>query len=91
MVPREPRGWVPRRVPDVEGVARTLRFAVAWTRSLRMNLVERGGVILCVVPFAILEYPERFPAASVALTRYLYTVAAVRPVSEYELDEGVPT
>jgi hypothetical protein len=35
------------------------------------------------------EYVERFPAASVALTRYLYVVAAARPVSLYEVPDGV--
>ena len=31
---------------------------------------------------------EVFPAASVARILYLYVVAVVSPVSEYELDEG---
>ena len=38
----------------------------------------------------MLEYPERFPAASVALTWYLYIVEAVSPVSLYVVPVGVP-
>ena len=45
----------------------------------------------CVVALAILEYPERCPAASVARTRYEYAVLAESPVSEYEFVDGVPT
>ena len=42
-----------------------------------------------VVPMAVVEYPERFPAASSALMRYTYAVEAVRRVSEYEVMVGV--
>jgi len=31
-VPRAPDNWVPRSVPEIEGVARTLRLPVVWTR-----------------------------------------------------------
>lgn len=43
MVPRAFISCEPRRIPDVEGVARTLRMAVVWTRSFVMNLVDGGG------------------------------------------------
>ena len=43
IVPNAPIGWVPRSVPDVEGVALTLRDVVVCIRSLIMNLVDAGG------------------------------------------------
>jgi hypothetical protein len=51
--------------------------------------VEVDVVIDWVVAFTIDEYEERLPAASTALTLYLYVVLADRFVSEYEAVEGV--
>ena len=58
--------------------------------ELKYGLLDPGGGAACVAPFTIDEYPERFPAASVALTLYLYIEEAARPVSLYELVVGVP-
>ena len=50
MVPSEPTGWVPRRVPAVVGVPLTLRLPImTWTLSPVMNLVEGGGVVTVTV------------------------------------------
>jgi hypothetical protein len=43
-----------------------------------VSVVAGGGV----VALTLVEYPERFPAASAARNLYLYVVFAVRPLSE---------
>ena len=73
----------------VEGVDRTLSVPVTTcARSLRENLVE-GVVDTGVVALAAEDCTDTFPAASYAATVYEYAVEAVRPVSEYEVAEGV--
>src|SRR3954454_23328209 len=44
-----------------------------------------------VVALAMLDGAETLPAASKALTVYVYAVLAVKPVSEYEFVAEVPT
>ncbi len=62
-VPRAVAGWEPKRVPEVEGMARTLRVVVTWTRSLREKRVETIGGVWVVAETAA-DCPETFPAAS---------------------------
>jgi len=50
-------------------------------------MVTEGGVVsagVCVVALAAVEALETLPAASVALTVYVYCVAGVRFLSWYE-------
>src|SRR6478735_2992087 len=52
-----------------------------------------GGVVsegaACVVTLALMERADSFPAASVALTVYVYVVDGVSPVSWYAVVVGV--
>ena len=50
-VPKAPRGCVPKRVPEVEGVERTLRGPdETLTLSLMENLVETTLLTVTVIP-----------------------------------------
>ena len=55
--------WEPKRVPEVEGVERTLSVVVTWTRSLREKRVETIGGVWVVAETAA-DWTEAFPAAS---------------------------
>ncbi len=62
-VPRVLVVWEPKRVPEVEGVERTLSVVVTCMRSFRENLVETTGGVWVVADTAA-DCPETFPAAS---------------------------
>ena len=65
--------------------ARIKEQAIKRDRTLR-----RWPFDYCVLTATAVEYALKFEAASVARTRYMYTVAGVSPVSLYEVPVVVP-
>src|SRR3954469_14135074 len=75
-------------------LAVTLTEPVTVAPAIGAVTVTVGGVVSAaawVVALAAVERADSFPAASVALTAYVYAVEGVSPVSWYTGDVGVAT
>lgn len=84
-VPSMPTAWLPRSVPAVEALERTLSVPpVTWTRSPMMNLVD-GGVIVETVTLA---FAVAVPPAPVQLIEY-EAVAVGETVALPEVPDAV--